>query len=284
MSEAAEQAPKKTYRGNCHCGAFIFEVTVPEIKSVSGCNCSICTKKGYLLIFPGDGDFKVVKDEGKLTEYTSSGKYIHKFCSNCGTAVLVHTAVNARTIQDLNIWSLETTWHDAAKLDPQYDPPKYTGPEPASIIDGKTYYGSCHCGDVKMAVKVAGDLEGGTYPDDIVECNCSICQRGSFIWIYPKKDQVAIEGGENLSEYVFGTSLCRKAFCKRCGVYLTNDNVPMTEEVISALPPPVQEWARRKVLPVTLRALNHVDLGGKVKEQAKRMPGWSVIQPMYVNP
>lgn len=34
----------KTYKGNCHCGNFKFSITVPELKKVRPCDCSICTK------------------------------------------------------------------------------------------------------------------------------------------------------------------------------------------------------------------------------------------------
>jgi hypothetical protein len=85
-----ENAELKTYRGNCHCGAFVYEVQLPEIKSAGQCNCTICTKKGYLWAFPKDGDFKVVKgDEGDLTEYKFAGKNLsHKFCPTCGSALM----------------------------------------------------------------------------------------------------------------------------------------------------------------------------------------------------
>jgi hypothetical protein len=63
----------KTYRGNCHCGAFVFEVTTPEIKSVTACNCSICTKKGYLWIFP-QSPISIVKGDGALKEYAFGPK------------------------------------------------------------------------------------------------------------------------------------------------------------------------------------------------------------------
>ena len=74
-----EESPK-TYRGNCHCGAFIFELTSPEIKTVFECNCSICSKKGYAWLFPGADNFKPVKGDVKdLTEYTfNDGNYIHR--------------------------------------------------------------------------------------------------------------------------------------------------------------------------------------------------------------
>lgn len=68
----------KTYRGNCHCGAFVYEVELPEIKAVSTCNCSICSKKGYLWAKPSE--IKVVKgSEDALTAYTfASNTYYHK--------------------------------------------------------------------------------------------------------------------------------------------------------------------------------------------------------------
>lgn len=71
MAEGEETA--KTYRGNCHCGAFIFEVKSPEIKSAMSCNCSICTKKGYLWFFPKE-PMTIVKGDGSLKEYTFGPK------------------------------------------------------------------------------------------------------------------------------------------------------------------------------------------------------------------
>lgn len=67
----------KTYRGNCHCGSYIYEVTVPEITSVSVCDCSICTKKNYMYLWmtPGRDSLKVIKDDGLLTDYTFGGPF-----------------------------------------------------------------------------------------------------------------------------------------------------------------------------------------------------------------
>ena len=79
MSES--QVPLKSYRGNCHCGAFVFELKVPEIKAGYECNCSICFKKGYCWLFLGSSEaFTVVKgDEKDLTEYTFGSKvFTHK--------------------------------------------------------------------------------------------------------------------------------------------------------------------------------------------------------------
>jgi hypothetical protein len=66
----AEATPElKTYHGNCHCGAFKFNLKLPEITSVMGCNCSICFRKDYKWVFPGAGGFSIEKGEGTLKDY-----------------------------------------------------------------------------------------------------------------------------------------------------------------------------------------------------------------------
>lgn len=80
-------AELKTYRGSCHCGSYIFEVTVPELTSVTVCDCSICTKKNYMYMrmTPGRDSFKVVKDDGLLTDYSFNGSFgmTHKVSLYC---------------------------------------------------------------------------------------------------------------------------------------------------------------------------------------------------------
>lgn len=68
-----------TYKGNCHCAAFQFEIDVPEIKEALACNCSICFKKGYLWIFPKKKDLRVIKGEESLVGYQWGSKNVtHK--------------------------------------------------------------------------------------------------------------------------------------------------------------------------------------------------------------
>jgi hypothetical protein len=62
-------AEKRTYRGNCHCAKFRFEVDLAEVKSATSCNCVACFKEGILWAFPADGDFRVTRDDGTLTSY-----------------------------------------------------------------------------------------------------------------------------------------------------------------------------------------------------------------------
>jgi hypothetical protein len=43
------------HAGGCHCGRVRFEVLAPARIRVSECNCSICSKSGYLhLVVPAD--------------------------------------------------------------------------------------------------------------------------------------------------------------------------------------------------------------------------------------
>lgn len=60
-----------TYHGNCHCGAYRFEVALPKITEVIACDCSLCAKKGHLWVIPSPNDFKVTRDDGELVEYRS---------------------------------------------------------------------------------------------------------------------------------------------------------------------------------------------------------------------
>lgn len=78
----------KTYRGNCHCGAFVYEAKLPEITSYTECNCSICRKKGYAYLIPNE--VEIVKGSiDDLATYTfNEGGFVHRFCPSCGTAVL----------------------------------------------------------------------------------------------------------------------------------------------------------------------------------------------------
>lgn len=70
--------------GGCHCGRVRFEVTGAPAK-VLVCNCSICTKKGYLHWIVPAGDFRLVAGEGELTTYRfHTGVAQHHFCRTCG--------------------------------------------------------------------------------------------------------------------------------------------------------------------------------------------------------
>jgi len=74
-----------THQGGCHCGRVRFEVVAAADITVSQCNCSICSKSGYLgLIVPAER-FTLLQGEESLTAYAfNTGTARHLFCRNCG--------------------------------------------------------------------------------------------------------------------------------------------------------------------------------------------------------
>jgi len=73
------------YAGSCHCGAVAFEVDAPSPLLVQECNCSICTKAGFLHLIVPRSRFRLFRGEGHLTTYTfNSGVAKHTFCGTCG--------------------------------------------------------------------------------------------------------------------------------------------------------------------------------------------------------
>ncbi len=61
-----------TYKGNCHCGRYRFEIDSPEITGAITCDCAMCAKKGYLWIVPEKGAFRVIRVDRRLTEFQST--------------------------------------------------------------------------------------------------------------------------------------------------------------------------------------------------------------------
>ena len=108
-----------TYEGGCHCGRVRFRVTA-DLDRVSECNCSMCTKKGFLhLIVPPDR-FELLSGEDALTTYrfnTQTAK--HTFCAQCGIhAFYVPRSdpdkidVNVRCLEGVDLGSLVVSRFD----------------------------------------------------------------------------------------------------------------------------------------------------------------------------
>jgi Uncharacterized conserved protein len=73
------------HTGGCHCGSVRFEVIAPARIEVSDCNCSMCSKTGYLHLMVPASRFKLICGDEVLTTYefnTRTAK--HRFCSVCG--------------------------------------------------------------------------------------------------------------------------------------------------------------------------------------------------------
>ena len=86
---AHEKNPMITHSGGCHCGRVRFEVDAPAELSIDDCNCSMCSRTGYLHLIVTADRFRITKGEDALTTYTfNTGTARHLFC-----ATLRHQAV-----------------------------------------------------------------------------------------------------------------------------------------------------------------------------------------------
>ena len=73
------------YRGSCHCGQISFEVEADDHLQVEDCNCSICSKSGFLHLIVPKSKFKLISGQDNLTTYTfNTGVAKHTFCQTCG--------------------------------------------------------------------------------------------------------------------------------------------------------------------------------------------------------
>lgn len=82
-----------SHSGNCHCGAVRFSFTLsPPLYEypTNTCNCSICTKNGYLLVYPFTKDFTIEKGEDALKDYSFTERKVkHQFCGECGSSCFI---------------------------------------------------------------------------------------------------------------------------------------------------------------------------------------------------
>ncbi|PMD46638.1 hypothetical protein L207DRAFT_577485 [Hyaloscypha variabilis F] len=219
----------KNYDGNCHCGAFKFTVKLPS-KPYHTCDCSICTKNGYIGMWPiADEDLTIHQGKGSLTEYQFANKYLtHFFCPTCGSSVMGRTSspqagnqngINMRMLKNFNEYLNENKHDNApfnfATVEPKYQPPPFPSHPDADRLqsDERIYNGNCHCGAVAYAVKTKSLEE----------------QKNGDLWIYPLKTDVVVQGGENLTGYAFLSKDSLHSFCKTCGVSVLVKVVPATE-------------------------------------------------------
>lgn len=72
------------------------------------------------------------------------------------------------------------------------------------------YQGSCHCG--ASAYEVEGTLE------EVMECNCSHCQRkGYLLWFVPRDRLKLKTPPDKLATYTFNKHVIKHQFCPTCG-------------------------------------------------------------------
>ncbi|MBF0350592.1 MAG: GFA family protein [SAR324 cluster bacterium] len=103
------------HKGSCHCGGIVFEVE-GDFEKVMECNCSHCSRKGYLLWFVARDQLKIMTPESDMSTYTFNKHVIqHQFCPKCGCAPFglgtdkkgnKTAAINVRCLEGLELTTL----------------------------------------------------------------------------------------------------------------------------------------------------------------------------------
>ena len=113
------------HSGGCHCGNVRFDVEM-TIDTLMACNCSICSKRGYLLAFTPEKNFTLLSGADSLTDYQFGKKNIHHvFCKTCGVSAFGNgampdgtkmRAINARCLDGIDIAQIPVTPFDGKSL------------------------------------------------------------------------------------------------------------------------------------------------------------------------
>src|SRR6188768_3404115 len=77
----------RRYTGACHCGSVRFAVSGDAnlIRQATYCNCSMCTKKGFIHLIVEPSAFELLSGADELVSYRfNTGVAEHKFCRACG--------------------------------------------------------------------------------------------------------------------------------------------------------------------------------------------------------
>ena len=71
------------------------------------------------------------------------------------------------------------------------------------------YQGSCHCGEIRF--------EALDQPEQLVDCNCSLCRRIAALWGHMEKSAFQVLGEGSTIEYVHGDKTLTLHTCSSCG-------------------------------------------------------------------
>ena len=116
------------HRGGCHCGRVRFEFEGPVHIMVSECNCSVCSKSGFLGMTVPKEKFSLLQGEDCLSTYRfGTGVAKHTFCRHCGTKSFYHPRshpdginINIRCLDEGTVKSMEVTPFDGQHWEEQY--------------------------------------------------------------------------------------------------------------------------------------------------------------------
>lgn len=108
------------HQGSCHCGAIRFAVE-GTFDEVMECNCSHCSRKGYLLWMVPRVQLSVNAVPGKTATYLFNKHVIqHQFCVTCGCAPfglgehggVAMAAINVRCLEDIDLSKIKRKFVD----------------------------------------------------------------------------------------------------------------------------------------------------------------------------
>lgn len=121
----------QTFTGGCHCGRVRYEIEA-DLNTATECNCSMCTKKGFLHLIIPQARFRLLSGQDDLATYKfNTGTAKHLFCRQCG----IHSFyiprsdpdkidVNIRCLDGVDPSAVRATlfdgqhWEDAIKTRP----------------------------------------------------------------------------------------------------------------------------------------------------------------------
>ena len=94
------------YQGSCHCGAIRYEVVL-ELEGLEVCNCSICSRTGYIHAYADPDRFRLLSGEDAIATYqfgTRTAK--NHFCRICGISPFRRARSDPQKV-DINVRCLE---------------------------------------------------------------------------------------------------------------------------------------------------------------------------------
>lgn len=118
----------KTFTGGCHCGKVRYRVQVEKLEATE-CNCSICSKKGFIHLIVPESRFTLLQGQDDLSTYTfNTGIAKHHFCRYCGIHSFYRPRshpdgydVNLRCLDDDSIERFEITAFDGKHWEEQVE-------------------------------------------------------------------------------------------------------------------------------------------------------------------
>jgi hypothetical protein len=106
------------HKASCHCGDVVAEIDADIVDGME-CNCSHCSRKGFILAFFPRAKVNIRSAPGATTRYNFHRNAIdHHFCKRCGVQVHAFgkmpdgaetTAINLRCCEALDLTALKIT-------------------------------------------------------------------------------------------------------------------------------------------------------------------------------